>query len=59
MDRLRGVEGELQRDHAAVGVPHHMRAWYAEALHEGAAVRRLLRDAQRALRVGAAGDPRR
>jgi hypothetical protein len=57
MDRVRSVEGELQRNHAAVRVPHHMRARYAKLLHEGVAVRRLLRDAQRVLRVGAAGEP--
>jgi hypothetical protein len=52
-----GASRALQRDHAAVGVPHHVRARYAELLHEGVAVRRLLRDAQRALRPGAAGEP--
>ena len=57
MDRVRGVEGELQRNHAAVGVPHHMRARYAKLLHEGVAVRRLLRDAQRVRCMGAAGEP--
>ena len=57
MNRVRGVEGELQRDHAAVGVTHHVRARYAKLLHEGVAVRCLLRDAQRFLRVGAAGEP--
>jgi hypothetical protein len=57
MDRLWGVQSELQRNRAAVGVSHHVRTRHAELLHEGAAVHRLLRDAQRAIRVGAASEP--
>jgi hypothetical protein len=35
-------------------VPHYVRTLHAKVLHEGTAVPRLLHDAQRAIRVGAA-----